>query len=870
MTSDQITSALTKLFDQDGHRIVFWNDADREFSDFVAGLEISGVHLVHLDEESALEIKKRMELDDPAGRYLLYSAKEHPPMEHDWLLDIRHYAYTFRADKASILIDELGLMNHSLRPHLIERRKFFESKERLKKLQAIVVPTDLDADLDRKMIAVLLKVEHPDLFSFLRVLFNELAEDNSLDLSMPTAGWSQIEKMDLADFFWETVRGTFGYTEDRPFLKNLLLRLLVTDFCGSLRADTSPGLVPLLLPEGGRPNGAVCLSQWRDSNSAGTAYDALSQKVAAMLRIDEVIANYSMDDLETVKTFMAVEKRVMSLLRDRIMEEQDTVRAAAICQVAARRMDGHWASANLPSTHETPRNAFRAVYLALIAAADFLELRRMHADGFQQSSTELLWKEYAGDLYRFDQIYRHFCEHADMVEAQTWSVLKPLREQIEQHYVNGFISPLALAWGERVQADLLCRWRMPGVPNQQDFFGTKIAPALAEASNRKVFVIISDAFRYEAAQELVGDLNGKYRFKASLEVMLGVLPSYTALGMASLLPHESISYKTSGEVQVNSKPTSGLELRNTILDAQQGIALRAEDVMGMKRDEARERIRGKRVIFIYHNEVDAVGDSASTEADTFKAVRSAIQSLGQLTRQIVDKLNGSLVYITADHGFLFQESSPSLPDKSKLPDKPEGTVIAKKRYLLGRNLSGHPEVWHGRTSDTAGAEGDMEFWIPRGTGRFHFVGGARFIHGGAMLQEIMVPLITVNEIEGKSKAQTQTKEVDVLLVGQNHKVTTSRHRFQLIQAEPMSDRVKAVTLKIGIFDGETPVTELAKETFNSVSDSMAERTRFVALTLLDKVFDNKKTYYLRFIEDETGIEKSRYSVTIDKAFHDDF
>ena len=139
-----------------------------------------------------------------------------------------------------------------------------------------------------------------------------------------------------------------------------------------------------------------------------------------------------------------------------------------------------------------------------------------------------------------------------------------------------------------------------------------------------------------------------------------------------------------------------------------------------------------------------------------------------------------------------------------------------------------------------------------------------------MLQEIMVPLITVNEIEGKSKAQTQTKEVDVLLVGQNHKVTTSRHRFQLIQAEPMSDRVKAVTLKIGIFDGETPVTELAKETFNSVSDSMAERTRFVALTLLDKVFDNKKTYYLRFIEDETGIEKSRYSVTIDKAFHDDF
>jgi uncharacterized protein (TIGR02687 family) len=323
-------------------------------------------------------------------------------------------------------------------------------------------------------------------------------------------------------------------------------------------------------------------------------------------------------------------------------------------------------------------------------------------------------------------------------------------------------------------------------------------------------------------------------------------------------------------VLVDGKPSAGLDLRNTILEAHQGIALRADDVMAMKRDEGRDRIRGKRVIYIYHNEVDAAGDSASTEAGTFDAVRSAIQSLGQLTRQIVDKLNGSLVFITADHGFLFQESQVTPVDKSKLPDKPEGTVIAKKRYLLGTNLPDHPEIWHGSTKQTAGAEGDMEFWIPHGTSRFHFVGGARFIHGGAMLQEVVVPLITVNEIEGKSKAATQTKQVEVILVGQNHKVTTSRHRFQVIQAEPVSDRIKPVTLKIGIFDGETPVTELAKETFNSGSDSMADRTRYVALTLLDRSFDNKKTYYLRFIDDETGIEKSRYSITIDKAFHDDF
>ena len=67
------------------------------------------------------------------------------------------------------------------------------------------------------------------------------------------------------------MRGYFGYTEESPSLKNLLIRLLVTDFAASLRAETPVNLQSLLLPEAGRPNAAVCLSQWRDSNSTGTA-----------------------------------------------------------------------------------------------------------------------------------------------------------------------------------------------------------------------------------------------------------------------------------------------------------------------------------------------------------------------------------------------------------------------------------------------------------------------------------------------------------------------------------------------------------------------------------------------------------------------
>ncbi len=56
-------------------------------------------------------------------------------------------------------------------------------------------------------------------------------------------------------------------------------------------------------------------------------------------------------------------------------------------------------------------------------------------------------------------------------------------------------------------------------------------------------MIISDAFRYEAVEELTRRINGKYRMAAELEPMPGVLPGYTALGMAALPPHETLAFK---------------------------------------------------------------------------------------------------------------------------------------------------------------------------------------------------------------------------------------------------------------------------------------------------------------------------------------
>ncbi|MCI0418737.1 MAG: BREX-1 system phosphatase PglZ type A, partial [Acidobacteria bacterium] len=152
MDSKQINDALDRVFNQEAERIVFWNDPDAEFREFVDRLPILtfgsvSVNILRLDQTSALEAKIRLEQEAPDHRFLVYSPTEEPDYEKDWLLDIRLFSRSFRADKASIVLDELGLTNQHLRLHLAERRKFFDNKERLQKMKSLVAADDAAADL---------------------------------------------------------------------------------------------------------------------------------------------------------------------------------------------------------------------------------------------------------------------------------------------------------------------------------------------------------------------------------------------------------------------------------------------------------------------------------------------------------------------------------------------------------------------------------------------------------------------------------------------------------------------------------------------------------------------------------------------------
>jgi uncharacterized protein (TIGR02687 family) len=385
-------------------------------------------------------------------------------------------------------------------------------------------------------------------------------------------------------------------------------------------------------------------------------------------------------------------------------------------------------------------------------------------------------------------------------------------------------------------------------------------------------VIISDAFRYEAAVELRERINEKRYSEAKLSSQLGVVPSYTTLGMASLLPHKTLEYRdgVSDDVFVDGQSSKGSAARNRILAAHNGMAVTAEQVTGWSRNEGREALKDQQLVYVYHNVVDARGDSASTESETFNAVEHAIDELTELTRKILMHFNTSTVLVTADHGFLFQQSKLEAANRTSLADKPANVLKSKKRYLIGHDLPDAKDAWCGSTRDTAGTASDTGFWIPKGANRFHFVGGARFVHGGVMPQEIVVPVLTVKQLRGEKAERRSKRKVGVISPKSALKMVNNIQRFDLMQTESVSEQVLPITIAVAIYYGEQAVSSEEIVTFDSASDSVTERVKQVRLSLSGTDFDRNRDYFLVLRDKDFNTEVERYRVIIDLAFTDDF
>ena len=192
MNIKQITDSLNKIYQEENKRIVFWYDTEGEFEEILPSLDLADISIVRLDETADLELKIKLEMEDTQNRYLLYSPEPEPALEDDWLLDIRLYSHIFHADKASIILNDLGLSRQSMRPYCHSRKTFFNSKERTDKLKKWVKPDDYEEDLDLKMLAVITRADQPDAFAVFMKLFTSFCGEGHYSPDNESKIWTDI------------------------------------------------------------------------------------------------------------------------------------------------------------------------------------------------------------------------------------------------------------------------------------------------------------------------------------------------------------------------------------------------------------------------------------------------------------------------------------------------------------------------------------------------------------------------------------------------------------------------------------------------------------------------------------------------------
>ncbi|MCL1919391.1 MAG: BREX-1 system phosphatase PglZ type A, partial [Peptococcaceae bacterium] len=402
-------------------------------------------------------------------------------------------------------------------------------------------------------------------------------------------------------------------------------------------------------------------------------------------------------------------------------------------------------------------------------------------------------------------------------------LLEKLAEQIENLYVNNFVLKLGDRFQEFVgQMEV---WKVPSVRRQDKFFETWVQPFLRKEI--KICVIISDALRYEVGEELQQIIRREDKFTAELSPMISMLPSYTQLGMAALLPHKELTITKDGSVLADGQPSSGTDNRAKILQAAlkgRGQAIQAEKFMALGRDEARDILKASDVLYIYHDRID---DAGRKEDKVFVAARETIDELTKIIKKLAGN-NISNMLVTADHGFLYQTKDIAESDYADFDVQGEEILDKTRRFVLGRGLA-EAKGGHTFTSSQLGLAGDVEVQIPKSIKRLRLKGaGSRYVHGGATLQEVVLPVIKINK---KRQSDTDVVPVDIL-DSSGSSITSGQLAVILYQREAVTDKMRPRTLRAGIYtENGSLISDNQELIFDSASENSRDREQKVRLIL---------------------------------------
>ncbi|WP_273698069.1 BREX-1 system phosphatase PglZ type A [Selenomonas noxia] len=836
MDMDTIAAELTQRFDAllpDYHRrrIIFWLDEEGAFADELDDLHLPNATLVRRTETNGFALKKLLCADDTEHNYLVYQPFAFADEEDDWLLNLRLAGEEFRSDLVSMRMNELVLPDlPALRPVMKHYAVFFRAKERRAAFLRLGLRVSRAADLHLGVLAAIAGLSEAQPSTILRAMIAAGADELS----------AALVRYDAEEAFWQLAQQRTGYRGAHDPAQ-LTAHILLSAASRTLPASALVGLESYI-SEG---HAAFCydlVSAWLRADAENLR--AVAERTEETLDLPARFARAAVDDLLDTECFPCIDVCILSALMQAACDASPDA-AAVLAAVEQRRAAAFY-------------EGLAHYYEGLYQFAQMLRFCTAHADGFHLAPARAVWDAYTRDYYRMDSYYRAFHLHfgASLTAAHPAldDLFKTLAERAEGLYVHTFLTQLGENWTNAVAEDLSECGRVEGVPQQSEFYADCV-----RARKGRVFVIVSDALRYEVAAELAEELRRTMQGTIDLAARAAVFPTITKFGMAALLPHTQLSVeeRRGGGVAVRAdgQPTEA-EDREKILRSAEPLscALRYTSIIGMKRAERAALVKGMEVVYLYHDRIDEA--SHTSDAMVFPACTEAIAEILNLVRIIVNDFGGTRILITADHGFLYTYSPLAESDKVGRADFAAEAAEVGRRYALMQGDAAPPYLLP--VHFPAGG-GRLAAFAPRENIRIRAQGGGmNYVHGGISLQEMMVPVVTYQHLRSSTKGYQEAREridarpVTLRLVSVSRRVTQMVVPLDFYQEEAATRNRLPATYTVYFADAAgAPVSDTVRIIADRTEEDGAQRLFRKTLHLRVQGYDRTARYAL-VIADERG------------------
>ncbi len=857
MAKSNIETSLRERFAQPlkdcyERRIIFWYDSEREFESMLDELDLPNVKILRLTGDNFFEAKMLLSETDTKSNYLVYHPLSMPHVWDDWLRDIELYSEEFRADLISMQMDELHI------PQTVAFRKavklyqpFFGNKERIAKIAALHTKYENAAQLHIDVMAVLSGAKDNSVQGVIRAILCEsvYSDDN--------AAIEHIRKFGNEDAFKDMLTKYTGYSAEEINFTDLAKHIMLTALSGVVQPQTLAGLDKYISADH-QPFCYNVIDDWAHSEDSGKLFE-LANEISRELGLPARLERQDVETLLDADCLPCIGECIITHYMKEISE--DVIKSADILTAVDKRRTSKWAK------------HFEVYYDGLYAFAQMHAFYLEHITGFHFGTADQLWKAYCNELYLMDTYYRRFHvafrKSLKSASSEMDDLFKNVADAAERIYKNWYLTELNGQWGTLIRDEMQTNGSVTALPQQKDFYTRDVAPFVR--NKNRIFVIISDAFRYEVAVELNKRLVQETSGTAEISAMQSVFPSLTKYGIAALLPHKSFTLSDDLAVIMDGISTEGTDNRDKILKAENtgNCAVVYEDLLAMKQAQRRELVSSAEVVYIYHNKIDTIGDKPMTENQVFDACTEAVDELLNLVKLIVNSMNGTNILITADHGFLYSYQPLEESDKGE-KSFINGDVIKADRRCIIADTGASSEYMMQIPMRTFGS--DKVGFAPLETIRIKKQGGGmNFVHGGISLQECCVPVIAFKNIKASSKHFVDTKKVALQLLSRTRKIANNIFFLEFYQPEAVGGKTVPATYELYISDNLSHiVSDVQTVIADKTTDNVQERVSRIRFTLKGQEFSSTDPYYLNIVDKDSGEVKEHVEFSIKIAFANDF